>query len=133
MNKLKDKVALVTGGTSGIGLASARLFQEHGAQVIVTGQDEDRLAVAQAELGREALVVRSDAGSLPDIEALMTLVQRRFGRLDVLFLNAGVIWTGPVDTGTVKDYEDIFNISVRGTMFTVQHALPLLGEARRLS
>lgn len=128
MNRFEGKVVLITGGSSGIGLASARLFRAEGAQVIVTGQDPERLAAAQVELGDETLVVRSDAGSLADIEALMALVQRRFGRLDVLFLNAAVIRTGSFDGGTVRDFDDTFGVNVRGAVFTVQKALPLLGE-----
>src|SRR3990172_7748072 len=88
MDRLKGKTALITGGTSGIGLATARLFRTEGARLAITGRDPEKLAAAQAELGSETLVIRSEAGSLAEIDSLMEQVKNRFGQLDVLFVNA---------------------------------------------
>jgi NAD(P)-dependent dehydrogenase (short-subunit alcohol dehydrogenase family) len=127
MAKLQDKVVLVTGGTSGIGLASAKLFIAEGAQVIVTGRDEGGLASARAELGPQARVVGSGAGSLADIDALLALVKEHYGRLDVLFLNAGVAQAAPLEHVSEAQFDDMFGINVKGAFFTIQKALPLLG------
>jgi NAD(P)-dependent dehydrogenase (short-subunit alcohol dehydrogenase family) len=127
MAKLQDKVVLVTGGTSGIGLASAKLFIAEGAQVIVTGRDEGGLSSARAELGPQARVVGSGAGSLADIDALLALVKEHYGRLDVLFLNAGVAQAAPLEHVSEAQFDDMFGINVKGAFFTIQKALPLLG------
>lgn len=128
MGKLSGKVALVSGGSSGIGLASARLFQEEGAQLVITGCDPYGLAAAQQELGSEAMVVRSDAGRLADIEALMEQVKHRFGRLDILFLNAARGGHGPFEEVTEPAFDRIMDVNVKGLFFALQKALPLFTD-----
>lgn len=128
MKRLAGKTALITGGSSGIGLATARLFREHGARLALTGRDPDSLAGAQQEFGSDTLVVRSDAGSLADIDALMTQVAARFGKLDILFVNAGIARAGAVDQVTEASFDAIMDTNVKGAFFTVQKALPLLND-----
>jgi NAD(P)-dependent dehydrogenase (short-subunit alcohol dehydrogenase family) len=127
MGRLQGKIALITGGTSGIGLATARLFRAEGARIAITGRDPERLAAAQSEFGDDALVVRSEAGSLAGIDALMDQVKSRFGKLDVLFLNAGVATAAPVEMVSEAQFDEIVGINLKGLFFTIQKALPLLG------
>lgn len=126
MGRLKGKIALITGGTSGIGLATARLFLAEGAQLAVTGRDSERLAAAQKELGEQTLVICSEAGSLDDIDALMAQVKNRFGKLDVLFLNAAVAAPAPIEMVSEAQFDSIMNVNFKGVFFTIQKALPLL-------
>src|SRR4051812_31444268 len=125
MKKLAGKTALITGASSGIGLATARLFRDEGARLAITGRDVDRLAAAQKELGDETLVIQSEAGDLADIGSLMEQVKERFGRLDVLFLNAGVANPAPIDFVSEAQFDEIMNVNFKGTFFTIQKALPL--------
>jgi len=125
MGKLAAKVALVTGGTSGIGLATATLFKQEGARVIVTGRDQKGLAQTQEELGDGALVVKSDAGSLTDIAQLMDLIKDRFGALDVLVLNAGLAPARPIEAVDEAFFDEVMRVDVKGPLFTIQKALPL--------
>jgi len=127
MDRLKGKTVLITGGSSGIGLATARLFRAEGAQLVITGRDPERLAAAQEELGSETLVIRSEAGSLAEIDSLMEQVKNRFGRLDVLFLNAAVASPAPVELMSEEQFDEIMGINFKGVFFTIQKALPLLG------
>lgn len=129
MRKLEGKVVLVTGGSSGIGLAAARLFQQHGARLVVTGRDVDALARAREELGSEVLVLRSDAGSLAQIDALLQQVKDRFGKLDVLFVNAAIAKAAPIEAVSEDLFDDLMDINVKGVFFTIQKALPLFGDA----
>lgn len=126
MGRLKGKTALITGGTSGIGLATARLFRAEGAQLAITGRDPERLAAAQEELGRETLVVRSEAGSLAEIDSLMDQVKNRFGQLDVLFLNAAGGTPAPIELVTEAQFDETIGINFKGVFFSIQKALPLL-------
>jgi NAD(P)-dependent dehydrogenase (short-subunit alcohol dehydrogenase family) len=123
---LDDKVAVITGGNSGIGLATARLFAREGAHVVITGRDAATLAEARDEIGEGALAIRSDAASLDDIDRLIAAVAQRFGRIDVLFLNAGIALFSPFEQVTTKVFDEHFGINVRGPYFTIQRALPLL-------
>lgn len=127
MGRLQGKTALITGGTSGIGLATARLFRAEGARIAITGRDPERLAAAQAEFGEDALVIRSEAGSLAEIDALMEQLKTRFDKLDVLFLNAGVAKAAPVEMVSEEQFDEIVGINLKGVFFTIQKALPLLG------
>ncbi len=128
MKKLFGKTALVTGGNSGIGLATARLFQQHGARLAITGRDPATLEQAQRELGDGVVAIRSDAGRLADIEALMGEVQERFGRLDVLFANAAVAQPAPFEAITEAQFDDTMAVNFKGVFFTIQKALPLLAN-----
>lgn len=129
MTRLQGKTALITGGSSGIGLATARLFQAEGARVAVTGRDPAGLAAARAALGPEALVLASDAGSLTGLDALFAEVQQHFGRLDILFLNAGISAALPLEHAAEAQFDEIMRVNVKGVFFAVQKALPLLAPA----
>jgi NAD(P)-dependent dehydrogenase (short-subunit alcohol dehydrogenase family) len=128
MGKLEGKVALVTGATSGIGLETARLFAAEGARMVIHGRDADRLAQTAKELGKDTLAVRGSVEVAADRDALMAKIKDRFGRLDVLFANAGIF--RPVMIADVDEaaFDEIFNINVKGAFFTVQKALPLLSR-----
>jgi len=128
VNKLEGKVVLITGGTNGIGLASARLFKAHGARLAVTGRDPATLASAREELGSDALVVASQVGDLAEVDALLAQVKERFGRLDVLFLNAGLSSPAPFEQVTEEQFDAIVGLNFKAVFFTIQKALPLLGE-----
>jgi NAD(P)-dependent dehydrogenase (short-subunit alcohol dehydrogenase family) len=123
--KLQGKIALITGGTTGIGLAAARLFQAEGAQVYVTGRNETALAEVRRTLpGVRALA--SDAASLEDVRTLARTLEQEVGRVDVLFVNAGIAQFAPLEQVTPDIYDRMFDINVRGAFFTVQHLLPLI-------
>jgi len=128
MGKLDGKIALITGGSTGIGLATAKLFQQEGAQVIVTGRSNHTLAAAQQELGAKAAVIQSDAAKIGDITSLIATVREKFGRIDVLFANAGIARFAPLELVDEATYDEVFNINVKGLYFTVQRALPLIPE-----
>ena len=127
MARLKGKNVLITGGTSGIGLATAKLFLEEGARIAVTGRDEGRLAQTREQLGKDSLVLQSEAGKLTDIDALMEQMTAHFGRIDVLFLNAGVAPPTPLEVVTEAQFDEIVDVNFKGVFFTIQKALPLLG------
>ena len=126
MGRLTGKRAVITGGTTGIGLATAQLFLQEGAQVAITGQNPDRLADARRTLGPDVLAVKSDAGSVADTEALIAEVGRAFGAIDVLFLNAGIAKFLPFSQVTEAFFDEQFAVNVKGMLFTVQKAEPLL-------
>lgn len=125
--RLAGKTAVVTGGTTGIGLETARQFLAQGARVIVTGQDEGRVAAAAAELGEGAVAVRADVRSLAGLDALAERVRAEFGGLDVLFANAGIGGFAPVEHYSEESYDDQFAVNVKGVFFTIQKLLPLMG------
>lgn len=126
MGKLDGRVALITGGTTGIGLSSAVLFQQEGAQVIVTGRSKDAVAAAQTELGPGALAVASDTSKLADIASLIDQVRQKFGRIDIVFANAGIARFQPFGAIEEADFDEHFDINVKGLYFTIQAALPLI-------
>jgi NAD(P)-dependent dehydrogenase (short-subunit alcohol dehydrogenase family) len=128
MERLKGKTVLITGGTSGIGLATAKLFIAEGARLAVTGRDQERLAAAQKELGGDTLVIRSEAGNLAEIDSLMDQIKSRFGQLDVLFLNAASVTPSPIDSVTETQFDEIMNVNFKGVFFSIQKALPLLNS-----
>lgn len=128
MAKLANKVAVITGGGSGIGLASAKLFAQEGATVIITGRNKEVLEKAAAEIGHGALAIVADVADLTAIDALYAEIGERCGRIDVLFGNAGINNIVPFAAVTVEDFDNQFSINVRGLFFTVQKALPLLSD-----
>lgn len=128
MGKLDGKIALITGGSTGIGLASAALFQKEGAQVIVTGRNQDAIAAARKELGPGALAIASDTSKLSDIRALIDEIRRKFGRIDIVFANAGIAKFQPFGEIEESFYDDHFDINVKGLYFTIQAALPLIPQ-----
>jgi NAD(P)-dependent dehydrogenase (short-subunit alcohol dehydrogenase family) len=130
MKRLEGKTALVTGGSSGLGYAAAeRLIAEGARAVIITGTDESRLAQAAAGLGQEAIPVRADVRSLPDLDRLAETARERLdGRLDVLFANAGIGFFGPLEAVDEAFYDSQFDVNVKGLFFTVQKLAPLLGK-----
>lgn len=128
MNKLQGKIALITGGNSGIGLATAKLFAHEGAQVIITGRDQITLDTAVAEIGSNAQAIRSDVANMQDLDSLFAAIKSRYGRLDVLFANAGVFAVAAIGDTTETMYDQIFNINVKGVFFAIQKAEPMLSE-----
>jgi NAD(P)-dependent dehydrogenase (short-subunit alcohol dehydrogenase family) len=126
MKKLSGKTALITGGNSGIGLATAKLFVEEGARVIITGRDATTLNEAQKSLGERVVAIQSDAGRLTDIDALMTQIKDRFGPLDILFVNAGIAAPAPFEFVSEAQFDSMVSVNLKGVFFTVQKALPLL-------
>lgn len=126
MGRLAGKRAVITGGTTGIGLATAQLFLQEGARVAITGQNPERLDEARRTLGPDVLAIRSDAGSVSDTTAMIAEIGRAFGGIDVLFLNAGIAQFAPLDQVTEASFDEHFAINVKGVLFTVQKADPLL-------
>jgi NAD(P)-dependent dehydrogenase (short-subunit alcohol dehydrogenase family) len=128
MAKLEGKTALVTGGSSGIGLATAKRFVNEGAYVFITGRREPELAAAVKEIGKNVTGIRGDASNLDDLDRLFAQIMRDKGKLDIVFANAGVAKYAPFGTITEEFYDSIFDINVKGLLFTVQKALPLLPD-----
>ncbi|HEU0106279.1 MAG TPA: SDR family oxidoreductase [Vicinamibacteria bacterium] len=126
--KLENKVALITGGTTGIGLATAKRFAAEGARVIVTGRNRETLEAARKELGDRAEVIESDAGDERQIAQLFEGLAKTHRRLDVLFLNAGIAKFAPLAEASVKDFDAMWTLNVRGPWLALKHALPLLAE-----
>jgi NAD(P)-dependent dehydrogenase (short-subunit alcohol dehydrogenase family) len=126
MTKLQDKVALITGGTTGIGLAAAKLFHAEGARVFVTGRSEAGIAQARKELPADIEVLPSDASNVDDAQALARTLKARAGRVDVLFVNAGIARFIPIENVTPQLFDEQFDVNVRGAYFTIQQILPLM-------
>jgi NAD(P)-dependent dehydrogenase (short-subunit alcohol dehydrogenase family) len=123
---LNSRMALVTGGSSGIGLATARLFAQHGARVAITGLDEEKLQTARALVGPHALALRTDVRSLADLAAMREALRAEVGHLDILFANAGVAFGTPIEDTDEARYDALMNVNLKGVFFTVQAALPLM-------
>src|SRR5438874_7467939 len=128
MGKLEGKIALITGGNGGIGLATAKQFVNEGAYVFITGRREQELAAAVKEIGRNVTGVQGDVSNLGDHDRLFAQIKREKGRLDIVFANAGVAKYAPLGSITEDLYDSIFDINVKGLLFTVQKALPLLPD-----
>ncbi len=124
--KLAGKIALITGGSSGIGLATAKLFAAEGARVFITGRRQAELDAAAKEIGGNVVAVASDVSKLADLDRVFAMIQERAGRLDIVFANAGGGAFMPVDQVTEEHVDKYFGINVKGTLFTVQKALPLM-------
>jgi NAD(P)-dependent dehydrogenase (short-subunit alcohol dehydrogenase family) len=123
---LEGKVALVTGGSSGIGLATAKRFASEGARVFITGRRKPELDAAVAEIGGDTVGVQGDVANLEDLDRLYATIREKAGRLDVLFANAGVGEFVPLEHVTEAHFDKTFGVNVKGTLFTVQKALPLM-------
>jgi len=128
MGKLEGKIALITGGNGGIGFATAKRFVKEGAYVFITGRREPETAAAVEEIGRNVTGVQGDVSNLGDLDRLFAQIKREKGRLDIVFANAGVAKLAPLGTITEELYDSVFNINVKGVLFTVQKALPLLPD-----
>jgi NAD(P)-dependent dehydrogenase (short-subunit alcohol dehydrogenase family) len=126
--KLKDKVALITGGTSGIGLETARLFRDEGARVIVTGVSPAGVEEASCQLGADVVALRADALVRSDIDSVIATIRDRFGHLDILFANAGVGFAAPLEAVTEQQVDTQFAINFKGAFFAIQKAAPLLSK-----
>jgi NAD(P)-dependent dehydrogenase (short-subunit alcohol dehydrogenase family) len=125
---MKNKTILITGGTTGIGLATAQLLQAEGARVIVTGRNPETLSAARAALGAKAVVLTSDSSSASDAQGLGGAVRKHAESLDGVFLNAGIGQFGPIEEMTPKHFDDMFNVNVRGVYFQLQSLLSLLAN-----
>ena len=128
MGKLEGKIALITGGNSGIGLATAKRFVNEGAYVFITGRRNAELTAAVKEVGKNVTSVQGDASNLGDLDRLFAQVKREKSKLDIVFANAGIATFAPLGTITEEHYNSIFNINVKGLLFTVQKALPLMPD-----
>ncbi|MEM8778015.1 MAG: SDR family oxidoreductase [Cyanobacteria bacterium P01_G01_bin.49] len=128
MERLNNKTAVITGGTTGIGFATARQFIQEGARVIITGRNEARLTEALEKLGDRAIAVKADVRSLKELDTLATKVKETFGSLDILFANAGIGKFAPLEQIDENFYDNQFDINVKGVFFTVQKLAGLLNE-----
>jgi NAD(P)-dependent dehydrogenase (short-subunit alcohol dehydrogenase family) len=128
MGKLEGKIALITGGNGGIGLATAKRFVSEGAYVFITGRRKAELDAAAKEIARNVTIVQGDVSKLDDLDRLFAQIKQEKGRLDIVFANAGVAKYAPFGKVTEELYDSIFNINVKGLLFTVQKALPLLPD-----
>jgi len=128
MGKYDGKAVLITGGSSGLGLATAELLVAGGARVMITGRDQDALDSAAGQLGGGVIAVRSDAASLPDIDALASRVEAELGPLDLVFVNAGLTRFLPFESMTEEVYDEVFAANAKGAYFTVQKLAPLMRQ-----
>jgi NAD(P)-dependent dehydrogenase (short-subunit alcohol dehydrogenase family) len=128
MTKLEGKIALITGGNSGIGLATAKRFVSEGAYVFITGRREKELAAAAKEIGNNITAVQGDVSNLADLDRLFDRIKREKNRLDIVFANAGFARQAGLGQITEELYNTTFNINVKGVLFTVQKALPLIPD-----
>lgn len=128
MTRLQGKVALITGGNSGIGLATAKRLKEEGARVAITGRSQKTLDAAVKALGNDVLAIQSDVARAGEIEKALETVSKKLGKIDVLFANAGVAKFLPVDAVTEAHYDEQFDINAKGAYFTIQKSLPYLND-----
>src|SRR5207245_10396118 len=128
MGKLEGKIGLITGGNSGIGLATGKEFVNEGAYVFITGRRDPELTAAVKEIGRKVTGVRGDVSNLGDLDRLFAQIKREKSNLDIVFANAGVAKYAPFGEITEEHYDSIFNTNVKGLLFTVQKALPLMPD-----
>jgi NAD(P)-dependent dehydrogenase (short-subunit alcohol dehydrogenase family) len=128
VGKLETKIALVTGGSSGIGLATAKQFVSEGAYVFITGRRAAELDAAAREIAKNLTAVQGDASNLDDLDRLFAQIKREKGKLDIVFANAGAAKYAPLGAITEELYDSIFDINVKGLLFTVQKALALMSD-----
>jgi NAD(P)-dependent dehydrogenase (short-subunit alcohol dehydrogenase family) len=126
MQRFEGKVAMITGGNSGIGLAAAKAFAREGASVVITGRDEASLKRAEREIGGRATALQADVSRLPEIDRAMSTIRERFKRIDALFVNAGIGKFVPFDQVTEEFFDETVAVNLKGVFFTVHKALPLL-------
>ncbi|NCD69117.1 SDR family oxidoreductase [Mucilaginibacter agri] len=126
--KLANKVAVITGGTSGIGLSIAKRFVQEGAMVVITGRKQSKINRSLSEIGGGAVGMAGDVSNLADLDRIYGIINEQFGKIDVLIANAGVYLLAPVDVFSEQQFEKLTDINFKGTFFTVQKALPLLKE-----
>jgi len=126
--RLDVKIAVVTGGSSGIGLATAQRFVQEGAYVLITGRRQSELDKAVNQIGKNVTDVQADVSNLEDLRRLYDVVKQQKGRIDILFANAGIAESAPLGSITEDHFDKIFNINVKGLLFTVQRALPLFQD-----
>ena len=128
MDKLKGKIALITGGNSGIGFATAREFVNEGAYVFITGRRKPELIAAVKEIGKNVTAVQGDVSDFDDLDRLFAQIKKEKGKLNIVFANAGIAKYASFGEISEEHYDSIFNINVKGLLFTVQKALPLLPD-----
>lgn len=126
--KLDGKVAVVTGGSSGIGLATAKEFKAQGAKVVISGRKQAELDAAAREIGGNVLAVQGDVSDLNDLETFFLTTQRTFDHVDVLFVNAGIVKMGGLSDVSEADFDAVMDINFKGAFFTIQKALPFLND-----
>ncbi len=126
--RFRDKAVLVIGGNSGIGLAAAKGFAAEGAQVVVTGRDPKTLAEAALSIGNGALALRSDISDIDSLDTVIATMRERLGRIDVLFVNAGIGTFAPIPTVTPQLWDQVQAVNLKGCFFAAQKALPLMGK-----
>jgi NAD(P)-dependent dehydrogenase (short-subunit alcohol dehydrogenase family) len=128
MKKLEGKVAVITGGSSGIGLATAKRFAQEGAHVVITGRREKELVEAAAAIGANVTTIVGDVAQLDDLDRLYAVVEEKHGHIDILFANAGAGTVAPLEVASEAHFDQTFDVNVKGLFFTVQKALPLLKD-----
>ena len=128
MKRLEGKVALVTGGNSGIGLATAQRLREEGARVVISGRNQKTLDEAVQKIGKDALAVQADVSKAGDLDKLYRAISQKFGKIDIIFANAGIYKFAPAEATTSELYDELFDINAKGVYFTIQKALPFLKD-----
>ena len=128
MRRLDGKVAVVTGGNSGIGLATAKRLQQEGAKVAISGRSKKTLDEAVSAIGNGVLAIQADVAKLGDLDNLYTEVSKKMGKIDVLFVNAGIAKNVPLAETSESTFDEQFDINIKGAYFTIQKALPLLND-----
>ncbi len=128
MHDMTGNVVVITGGNSGIGQATAQAFHTAGAQVVIFGRNRASLDATATQLGHNTLAIQGDVLRMADLDALYAATRERFGRIDVLFVNAGIARMGPIDAVSETDFDQVMNVNFKGAYFTIQKALPLFNR-----
>src|SRR5713226_3487142 len=129
MKRLEGKVAVITGGNSGIGLATAKRFYEEGARIAISGRNQKTLDEAVKAIGKGAVAVQADVSIAKDLDRLYTTISQRLGKIDILFANAGIYKFAPLAATSEDLYDELFDINSRGVYFSIQKALPHLNDS----